>query len=74
LYTDNNHKRNLKVIKVDILDKGEENIMKKFKRLTIYPLLLVTRGKQMKNIGIVVMLILLVGILATYKTRGRFFV
>ena len=39
--------------------------MKKFKRLTIYPLLLVTRGKQMKNIGIVVMLILLVGILAT---------
>lgn len=39
--------------------------MKKFKRLAIYPLLLVTRGKQMKNIGIVVMLILLVGILAT---------
>jgi hypothetical protein len=47
LYTDNNHKRNLKLIKVDILDKSEENIMKKFERLTIYPLLLVTRGKQM---------------------------
>ena len=65
MHTDNNHKRNLKVIKVDTLDKGEENIVKKFKRLIIYPLLLVTRGKQMKNIGIVVMLILLVGILAT---------
>jgi hypothetical protein len=65
LYTDNNHKRNLKVIKVEILDRGEEIKMKKFERLIIYPLLLVTRGKQMKNIAIVVALVLLAGVLAT---------
>jgi len=65
LYTDNNHNRNLKRIKLDILNKGEENIMKKFERLIIYPLLLATKGKQMKNIAIVVVLVLLAGVLAT---------
>jgi len=65
LYTDNNHKRNLKVIKVEIIDRGEEIKMKKFKKLIIYPLLLVTRWKQMKNIAIVLALILLAGVLAT---------
>ena len=65
MYTDNNHKRNLKVIKVEILDRGEEIKMKKFERLIIYPLLLVTRGKQMKNIAIVVALVLLAGVLTT---------
>jgi len=39
--------------------------MKKFERLIIYPLLLATRGKQMKNIAIVVVLVLLAGLLAT---------
>ena len=39
--------------------------MKKFKKLIIYPLLLVTRWKQMKNIAIVLALILLAGVLAT---------
>lgn len=39
--------------------------MKKFERLIIYPLLLVTRGKQMKNIAIVVALVLLAGVLTT---------
>ena len=65
MYTDNNHKRNLKVTKVDILDKGEGDIVKKNERLIIYPLLLVTIRKQMKNIAIVVALVLLAGVLTT---------
>jgi len=65
LYTDNNHKRNLKVIKVEILDRGEENKMKKFEKIIIYPLLLATKKKQIKNIAIVVALVLLAGVLAT---------
>jgi hypothetical protein len=65
LYTDNNHKRNLKVTKVDILDKGEGDIVKKNEKLIIYPLLLVTIRKQMKNIAIVVALVLLAGVLTT---------
>ena len=39
--------------------------MKKFERLIIYPLLLATKGKQMKNIAIVVVLVLLAGVLST---------
>jgi len=65
LYTDNNHKRNLKVTKVDILDRGEEIKMKKYEKPIIYSLLLVTIRKQMKNIALVLALILLAGILAT---------
>jgi len=65
LYTDNNRNRNLKGIKLEILDEGEENILKKFERLIIYPLLLVARGKQMKNIAVVVLSVLLASVLAT---------
>ena len=65
MYTDNNHKRNLKVIKVEILDRGEEIKMKKYEKPIIYPLLLVTKWKQIKNITIVLALILLAGVLAT---------
>lgn len=64
MYTDNNRNRNLKGIKLEILDEGEENILKKFEKLIIYPLLLVARGKQMKNIAVVVS-VLLASVLAT---------